>query len=155
SERTRISGTAADLLNSVAPRLADRFDPLIPVFLPALLQLCARTNKVALKRAQKTLLLICAYCRLPSSLLPFFREAAKDKVPSLRAVAVECTLALVNGMGVNGSEKDQERLGRRGVPDAVEAILRSGATDASVEVRSLSKKLFGAYMASMPERVEA
>ncbi|WFD30272.1 very-long-chain enoyl-CoA reductase [Malassezia sp. CBS 17886] len=58
SERTKLSGTASDVINSIAPRLGERFAPLLPVFVPPLLQLCARTNKVAIKRAEKSLHLI-------------------------------------------------------------------------------------------------
>ena len=58
SDRTRLSGTASDVLNSMAPRLGERFAPFVNVFIPPLLQLCARTNKVSLRRAEKSLHLI-------------------------------------------------------------------------------------------------
>ena len=120
--------------------------------MPALLTICARTNKVASKRSQKTLALICTYCKLPVSLLPFFREAVKDKAPSLRAAAVECALTLLQAMD---GEKDLERLRRRGVGENVEIIIKHGATDASSEVRGLTKALFQVYMGKYPDRVEA
>ncbi len=164
SERTRISGTAADLLCSAAPRLSDRFDALVGTFVPALLTICARTNKVALKRASKTLQLICTYCRLPASLLPLLRESVRDKAPSLRAAAVEAATTLVRVCGeAGGAEMTEEggsaaavaeRLRRRGVPELVEAIIKSSATDASVEVRAACKKLFEVYVERLPERVE-
>lgn len=144
SERTRLSGTAADVLTSVAPRLADRFDTLVPVYVPALLQLCARTNKVALKRAQKCLHVMVKVCRLPS-LLPHLREASKDKFVTLRSVAVECITLLVDAAG-------RDRLNRK-VAD-VEAIVRATATDTSAEVRQGCKRLFEAYVNTWPERVE-
>ena len=147
SERTRISGTAADLLNSVAPRLAERFEPLVPVFVPSLLTICARTNKVAYKRAQKTLALICTYCHVPWALLPLLREAAKDKVGGLRVVAVECAVVLLQNC-------DRDRISRRSGAENIEEIIRVTARDASNEVRTWTKQLFGIYETSLTERVE-
>lgn len=97
-----------------------------------------------MKRAEKCLLLIVKYCKLPS-LTPHFREAAKDKAQGLRTVAVECMAALIEAA-------EKERLGKR-VAD-VEMCVKSGATDSNPEVRQLSKRLFELYMAKWPERVE-
>ena len=52
-------------------------------------------------------------------------------------------------------EKDLERLRRRGVGENVEIIIKHGATDASSEVRGLTKALFQVYMGKYPDRVEA
>ncbi|PWN39027.1 hypothetical protein IE81DRAFT_295457 [Ceraceosorus guamensis] len=146
SDRSKLSGTAADLLNSVAPRLADRFDSLVSSFLPSLLQLCARTNKVQHTRARKTLLLIAKHCRL-SSLLPLLRESSRDKSNALRSACVECAAVLLESC-----EGDAGRIGRRVAE--VELLVKNSATDANVEVRGLSKRLFGTYVILWPQRVE-
>ncbi|MCO5588160.1 hypothetical protein L7F22_042115 [Adiantum nelumboides] len=145
SERTKLSGSAADLLTSVAPRLANRFEPLISTFVPPLLQLCARTNKVALIRAKKCLLLIAKHCKL-ASLLPLLRDAARDKSITLRNVSVEVTLMLVESI------ENLERLERR-VGD-IEIIIKSTATDRDPEVRQWSKRMFELYVERFPYRVE-
>ena len=132
------------MLNSIAPRLGERFDALVPSFVPALLLLCARQNKVAMTRARKTLLLIAKHCRL-ASLLPLLREACRDKAPALRSASVECAAVLVE-------TSEKARIHRRSAD--VETIVRHGATDSNPEVRQLSKRLFGAYMDKWPERVE-
>ncbi|KAN0060036.1 hypothetical protein ACQY0O_008009 [Thecaphora frezii] len=144
SERTRLSGTAGDLINSVAPRLADRFESLVNVFVPTLLLICARTNKVAVKRAEKSLHLICKHCRL-ASLVPFLKEAARDKSQGLRAVAMGCMLTLLEST-------EKAKLSRR-ILD-IEASIKGGATDPNPEVRQISKKAFELYIAIWPERVE-
>lgn len=144
SERTKLSGTAGDLLNSIAPRLAERFEPLVPVFVPTLLLICARTNKVAVKRAEKTLYFVVKHCR-PPSVVPYLKEAVKDKGQGLRAVAAG-TLVLVLEF------TDKDRLARR-VAD-IEASIKSGATDSNPEVRQTTKRLFELYVAVWPERVE-
>lgn len=145
SERTKLSGTAADLLTSVAPRLANRFEPLISTFIPPLLQLCARTNKVALVRAKKCLLLIAKHCKL-ASLLPYLRDAARDKSITLRNVAVEVTLMLVES--IENIEKLERRVGD------IESIIKSTATDRDPEVRQWSKRMFELYGERFPYRLD-
>lgn len=132
-------------MTSVAPRLADRFDPLVNVYVPPLLQICARTNKVALKRAEKCLHLIAQHCQL-LSLLPLLREACRDKVYTLRSSAVSSTVILIDSAG-------RDRLNRK-VAD-IETIIKISATDSNPEVRQHSKQLFSQYVESWPERVES
>lgn len=144
SERTKLSGTAADLLNSVAPRLGDRFESLVNVFVPPLLLSCARTNKVALVRAKKCLLLIAKHCKL-ISLLPHLREASKDKSITARAVSVEVTLMLLESI------ENKDRIGKR-VTD-LETIIKGTATDRDPEVRQWCKKVFELYIDTWPDRV--
>ncbi|EPQ29888.1 uncharacterized protein PFL1_02561 [Pseudozyma flocculosa PF-1] len=145
SERTRLSGTAGDLINSVAPRLVERFDALVPIFVPTLLAICARTNKVAVKRAEKSLVLICKHCKLPS-LVPLLKDAARDKSQGLRAVAMGCILALLEST-------EKAKLARR-ISD-IEASIKGSATDSNPEVRQISKRVFELYIAMWPERVES
>ncbi|KAJ9478702.1 CLASP_N domain-containing protein [Pseudozyma hubeiensis] len=144
SERTKLSGTAGDLLNSIAPRMAERFEPLVGMFVPTLLLICARTNKIAVKRAEKSLHFIVRHCRAPG-VVGYLKEAVRDKSQGLRAVAVG-TLVLV----LECTEK--ERLARR-VGD-IEGCIKSGATDSHAEVRQLTKRLFELYVSVWPERVE-
>lgn len=144
SERTRLSGTAADVIASAAPRLADRFEPLVQLYVPPLLQLCARTNKVALKRAEKCLQLIVKHCRLVNT-LPFLCEACRDKFAGLRVVALGCIITLVESVGA-------QRLDRR-VTD-IEATIKTTARDSNPEVRQYARRLFESYIACWPLRVE-
>jgi hypothetical protein len=144
SERTKLSGTAADLLNSVAPRLGERFESLIHVFAPTLLLICARTNKVALVRAKKCLLLIAKHCKLPS-LLTHLRDASKDKSQTMRMVSVEVTLMLLEAVD------SKEKIGRR-VAD-IETLVKGTATDRDPEVRQWCKRVFEVYIDWWPERV--
>lgn len=114
------------------------------VYVPPLLLICSRTNKVALKRAEKCLRLIAKHCRLAST-IPFLRDACKDKVANLRAVSVANANVLLLHAG-------RERLGKK-VAD-LECIIRNTATDSSSEVRHSSKELFESYVRTWPERVE-
>lgn len=142
SERTRLSGTASDVLNSMAPRLAERFAPFVSVFVPPLLQLCARTNKVSLRRAEKSLHLICRHCHLPY-ILSYLVHALKEKSSSLRASAAECMVIFLDSC-------DPSRLHKR-VTDVEEAI-RILATDAHPQARATCRHLYGVYAGLFPER---
>lgn len=143
SERTRLSGTAADVLNSIAPRLGERFDPLVSLYVPPLLLICARTNKVAFKRAEKCLHMIAKHCKLPST-LTLLKEACKDKVANLRFVAVTTVTLLLQHAG-------KDKLNRRVVD--LETIIHITATDSNAEVRHSSKRLFEKYVTMWPDRV--
>ena len=142
SDRTRLSGTASDVLNSMAPRLGERFAPFVNVFIPPLLQLCARTNKVSLRRAEKSLHLICRHCHLPY-ILSCLVHALKEKSSSLRASAAECMVIYMESC-------DLARLQKR-VTDVEEAI-RLLATDAHPQARATCRHLYGIYAGLFPER---
>lgn len=145
SERSRLSGTAADVISSMAPRLGDGFAPLLSIFVPPLLQLCARTNKVMLKRAEKSLHLICHHCR-PAGIIPHLLSSLQDKAPSLRAVAVGCIAVLIDGA-------DPARFSRR--VTELELCIRHAAVDASPDVRGPCRTVYGHYAALWPERIES
>ena len=144
SERTRLSGTANDVLNSMAPRRGERVAPVLPLFMPTLLQLCTRTNRVVLKRAERTLHLICKHSHL-TTVVPYFLHALTDKAPSLRIVAAGCLVVLLESTSV-------VRLTNR-VTDLEEAI-RLVSTDANGEARAISKSLYALYAGIWPERVD-
>lgn len=140
-----MSGTAADFLNSAAPRLASRFDALLSTFAPALLLLCARTNKIAVSRAKKCLLLIAKHCKLPS-LLPYLREAGRDKSQTLRIVSLEVLATLLEAC------EHDDRLDRR--TSDVEHMIRLAATDRDADVRQCCKRVFDWYAIRWPLRSE-
>lgn len=145
SERTKLSGSAADLIMSLAPRLAGRFDPLVSTFVPPLIQICGRTNKVAIARAKKCLILISKHCRLPS-LLPYLREGAQSRSSTLRNISIEVMLNLLES-----AENADASFGRR-VGD-IEHVIRLTATDRDPEVRQWCRKTFDLYIVQWPGRV--
>ncbi|RDB24796.1 Protein stu1 [Hypsizygus marmoreus] len=146
SERTRLSGAAIDLISSVASGLGSSFDPLVPVFFPALLSLCSRTNKVVITRARACMTVIIESTQLPS-ILPLFLQSIKDKSASLRLAAAEGTLTCMNCF--NPPDLEKEARARD-----IEAILRSTARDAQADIRLVGRKIFEAYKLLFPSRVE-
>ncbi|TRM59412.1 clasp N terminal-domain-containing protein [Schizophyllum amplum] len=147
SERTRLSGTAVDFVGSIATSLERNFESLAPVFIPSLLLLCSRANKVFVNRAKACLSIIIEMTQL-ASLLPYFVQAVKDKSATLRLAAAEAGLACLNSCNPQDLEKESR------IRD-MESMIRSTAKDASADVRKVGKKLFQAFQALMPDRVPA
>lgn len=146
SERTRLSGTAIDLVSVIATNLGAAFDPLLPVFLPTLLALCGRTNKVIITRARSCITAIIESTQLPA-ILPYFLQSVKDKSTSLRLTAVEGALTCMNCF--NPPDLEREVRARE-----LEDIIRATARDANADVRKVSRKMFEAYKLLLPSRVD-
>ncbi|OCH93134.1 hypothetical protein OBBRIDRAFT_725457, partial [Obba rivulosa] len=146
SERSRLSGIAIDLVCVLSDVLADLFTPLIPLFLPTLLVLCSRTNKVFITRAKACIATIIQNTR-SISILPYLLDAAKDKSSSLRLAAAEGALACLNSFNPPDFEKEPRAR-------EVEGIIRAVATDANADVRKIGRQIFEAYKVLLPKRVE-
>ena len=146
SERSRLSATALECMAALAVGLGPSFDPLVPLFIPALLSLCSRPNKVFISRAKATIQTIIDQTQL-ISLLPYFAGALRDKSVTLRLIAIESLLACVQSFNPPDLEKDSRARD-------VENAIRLTATDASADVRRVSRQVFDAYKILLPERVE-
>ena len=146
SERTRLSGAAIDLLVSVATGLGREFEQLLTLFMPPLLVLCGRTNKVLINRTRTCIINIIESTQL-ASVLSYFLQNIKDKSTSLRLIAAEGTLACLNSC--NPPDLERESRARD-----IEAIIRSTARDANADVRKLSRKIFECYKILLPGRVD-
>ena len=146
SERTRLCGTALDMLPSLANGLGHDFDQLMPLFMPTLLNICGRTNKVVINRARAAIFNIIESTQL-ASVLPFFVQNVKDKAATLRLVIAEGTLACLNSC--NPPDLEKEARARD-----VETIIRGTARDANPDVRKVSRKIFESYKILFPSRVE-
>lgn len=146
SERSRLSGSAIELVTALLAGLGPSFEPLVSLFLPTLLGLCARTNKVFTSRAKACIFAIIENTQSPS-LLPYLAESINHKSIFLRLVAADGVLACLNCFNPPDIEKDtRARL--------IEDVIRLTARDASADVRRTGKKIFEAYKALLPDRVE-
>ncbi|KAG6372351.1 clasp N terminal-domain-containing protein [Boletus reticuloceps] len=146
SERSRLSGATVDFLTALATGLGSSFDPLVSQFVPTLLALCGRTNKVFNSRAKACTLAIIQHTRLPS-LLPYLAELANHKSVLPRLTAAEGILACLNCFNPPDLEKESRAR-------VVEDFIKLTARDASADVRKASKEVFKAYKALMPARVD-
>lgn len=146
SERTRLCGATMDLIASAASGLGHDFEQLMPIFMPPLLILCGRPNKVVFNRSRTTIISIIEVTQL-SSALTYFVSSVKDKSATLRLVVAEGTLACLNSC--NPPDLEKEARARD-----IETIIRGTARDANPDVRKVSRKIFESYKILLPSRVE-
>ncbi|GBE80961.1 clasp N terminal-domain-containing protein [Sparassis latifolia] len=146
SERTRLSGIAVDLIGTVAEVLKGSFEPLLPLFLPTLLTLCTRTNKVFVSRARVCITAIIEQTH-SVSILSYLTESVKDKSISLRQTAAESVLICLRSFQPTVLDKEPRIV-------QLESIIKVTATDASADVRKISRKIFDAYKVLFPRRVD-
>ncbi|KAH8107475.1 clasp N terminal-domain-containing protein [Phellopilus nigrolimitatus] len=146
SERSRLSGASTDLLTALALNLTRPFEPLIPLFVPPLLALATRSNKIFIARARNCLQTIVEHVQSPA-LLPFLRMAVSDKSTSLRLVATDLVAACLNCYNPPDIENPHRA-------EDIETVVRSTACDASADVRKSSRKVFEAYKILLPARVD-
>ncbi|KAG6820892.1 hypothetical protein H0H93_010236 [Arthromyces matolae] len=147
SERTRLSSVAFELIRSLANGLAKIFKPLLQVFLPTLLSLCGRANKVISTRAKACIVIIIEATQI-SLILSYLVQSIEDKSASVRLTAAEGALACVNCFNPPDLEKDVRA-------KEVEIIIRTAARDPQADIRVVGRKLFEAYKLLLPHRIES
>ncbi|KAG9125291.1 hypothetical protein FRC07_008212 [Ceratobasidium sp. 392] len=146
SERTRLANVAVDLFTVIAPPLGNRFEPLISIFVPTLIKLLGRTNKVFLSRATAGLQSIISNCPHPRILLEL-RIMVTDKSAGLRVIVAAAILQCL-------SEWDWSAPSFAAKVGEVESFIRSAGTDSNVEVRKTARQTFDLYKQMFPDRVD-
>ena len=146
SDRNTLSNAAIELVNSLLAGLGPSFTSLASLFIPSLLGLCARTNKVFTGPSKDCIFSIVRSIRSPS-LLPLIAESLNQKSASVRSVAAECILAYLNCL--NPPEIVNDARAR-----LVEDVIKLTATNANAGVRRTGKMIFEAYKSLLPDNVE-
>ncbi len=146
SERTRLSGAALDVISTLASCLNADFESLMTLFLPGILLLCGRTNKVVVARAKACVLTIIDATQLPS-VLTHLAHFVKDKSPTIRLVVAESTVSCLKCF--NPPDLEKEVFSR-----SIENIIRSAVRDANADIRRVGKDIFQSYKVLLPHRVE-
>ena len=144
TERTKLSGTATELIEEMAKALGLRFDALSEIFVPSIIKLCMRTKKTSLVRAQKCMNTIIRKCHLPN-LISKFKEALQHQSKALRNCAAEwIRISLeANEIGdLNNYIAD------------IEWAIRQCASDSSADVRTISKQIFEIYKSKFDLRLD-
>ncbi|CCA68525.1 hypothetical protein PIIN_02389 [Serendipita indica DSM 11827] len=144
SERGRLSAVAIELVSTLASALGRRFDPLMQGFAPTLMKLCQRPNKVVITRTHSCITTIIKQTRLPS-LLPFLRDAVKDKSVTLRTVASESAYLCMSSI-------EEDKLLTK-ISD-IEQIIKVASRDANPEVRKHARAILQEYKEKFPDRYE-
>ncbi|KAG0264096.1 hypothetical protein BG011_007491 [Mortierella polycephala] len=142
TERTRLTGTACEMVEKLATSMGRDFGThFADFFTGALLKLCARTNKVMVSRALKALnSIINAGC---ISTLPKACQAFATNNKTLR---IACIGLIVSCIAQFSSQELEPFLA------SFEPVLKEGVSDAAPEVRDTSRKSFKIYAQKFPER---
>ncbi|KAL0577545.1 hypothetical protein V5O48_004443 [Marasmius crinis-equi] len=146
SERTRLCGPAMELISGVSSELGMSFEPLLPIYFPVLLNLCARSNKVIVNRARACVFSVIENTQLPA-VIPYLLQNIKDKSMTLRLVAAESTVTCLTGF-------DPAELQKEARSQEIEGIIKATSRDANADVRKAGKQAFNAYKNALPNRVE-
>lgn len=132
TERTRLSGTAVELLECIAARKGPEFIPHLSTYIPPLLKLCARTNKVFIVRAQKCISTIIKYTE-SGNIIPLLLERSRDKSASLRSIVAQ---SLIYALDHIQEAELRNRL------SGIEEAVRMGLSDPTMVVRQAYRHIF-------------
>ncbi|KAF9290859.1 clasp N terminal-domain-containing protein [Linnemannia elongata] len=145
TERTRLSGAACELVEKLSTAMGRDFGLHFPdLFTPALLKVCARTNKVMVTRAVKALQsMISAGC------LPTLPKACQAFATNNKTLRIACIGLIASCIAQFTSQELEAYLG------SFEPVLKEGVSDAAPEVRDTSRKSFKVYAQKFPERSSA
>jgi hypothetical protein len=144
SERTRLSATVLELLTNLIARLDRHFEPLMPIFIPSVLKLCTRTNKLYIARARLLLETITTHTTL-TSVVPYFQCCWDDKSTTLRLAAADSMVAALKKF----NPPDLSRYIAQ-----VESAIKSTSVDKDPAVRTTGRKMFECYKDLWPDRVD-
>ncbi|CAE6434260.1 unnamed protein product [Rhizoctonia solani] len=147
SERTRLANVAVDLFTVIAPPLGNRFEPFIGVFVPTLIKLLGRTNKVFVSRATAALRAIIYHCPHPRILVEL-RVVINEKSASLRVIVASAVLQCM-------TEWDWSIPSFAAKAGDIETVIRALGTDSNVDARKIARQIFDQYKQVFPDRVES
>ncbi|PRQ77736.1 CLASP N terminal-domain containing protein [Rhodotorula toruloides] len=151
TERGALSGTALEMVASCT-RLGPSFAPLLAVYLPSVLRLFARPNKVYVTRAASTAASIIRNTRLGEVLRFIVLEWRNEggKSASFREQAA-AAVAVMLGCDTGSLAVEKDSLERR-IED-LEWVIKTGAVGREVTVRADMKKCWEVYRREWPDRV--
>lgn len=142
-----MSAAVLDCIGVVAPRIGLDFEPLVPIYIPPILRLSNRTNKVYVVRSQATIALIIGFCHIPSILSCLLTACKESKIATGRTAAVEGVLRALTKWDWSPKEF-QNRI------TTVEEIIRITGRDKDASIRQVSRQIFETYKNLFPERVD-
>ncbi|CDH59139.1 hypothetical protein RO3G_05499 [Lichtheimia corymbifera JMRC:FSU:9682] len=147
SERTRLSGSAVELVKTLAKTMQRDYEPFHDMFHGSLLRMLARTKKVIVAQALDCLKTVIAASKLPrliprfSAMLTNNNKLQVTNNSTLSSAATCLELCIQN----NSPEHIQPHI------QSLEAAIRAGIMKPSAEVRTAVRACYKAYASKMPE----
>ncbi|KAG9300244.1 hypothetical protein G9A89_011317 [Geosiphon pyriformis] len=144
TDRTRLSGSTLELIQEFSIALGRKFESLADIFIPGILKLCSRSNKVFVNRARGCMGTILRESRV-LNLIPKLKDALQNQSKPLRSSAAEFMLIC---MELNDKSALFTQI------EELEVAIRVGSVDSLQEVRETLRKVFLIYKEKFPDRVE-
>ncbi|KAJ2957719.1 hypothetical protein NQZ79_g6595 [Umbelopsis isabellina] len=144
TERSRLSGTTTDLLEQMAIQLQRGYEPLNDSFMPHIMKLFIRSNKLFVNRSIKCMDNIIHHAKIPRAIPQFCAAITKpDSNKQMRTGAAHC---LKSSLQHNASADLAHHL------QIIEKAIRVGAMDPAPEVREIIRKSFAIYKEQFPDQ---
>ncbi|KAJ3087760.1 hypothetical protein HK102_010339 [Quaeritorhiza haematococci] len=144
SERTRLSRTAMTLIAELTRNLLDRFEILANDFIPSVLKLCTRANKVFVHTANATLKNAIEYSGIPNQ-IPAFTDGLRNPSKTLRLCAAE---AVLKSMQINSPVRLEPYV------DHIETAIKDAILDSTPEVRETARAIHEQYRDMFANRLD-
>ncbi|PVU90566.1 hypothetical protein BB561_004089 [Smittium simulii] len=157
TERTRLSGSALALIETLAKSCPKEFRSLSNLFIRDIIKLCARTNKVFSTRGTNCLNAMLTHGRCFEYIPLLCDYAINDPSKILRAHISKVLLLAVQIIGTGDSQlydilKEKEDV--KNYFAIIESAIATTAVDADVNVRATAKSLYEIYTKKFPENKE-
>ncbi|KAF7731272.1 hypothetical protein EC973_000688 [Apophysomyces ossiformis] len=145
TERTRLSGTATDLLKGLSQAMQRDFEVIHDLFMPTLLRQFARTNKVLLARSLDCYKTIITNAKVPKLVprLCSILKNCKEPNKSVRRCIADCLQTLMEVNDVPDIQKHTSD---------IEAAIQTAAMDPAPEVRLAIRSCYKTYCEKLPEQ---
>lgn len=132
------------LVQTLAHELGADFQLVADIFIPAVLKLTSRANKVYVNYATETLKVCIREAGL-GDMLPLFAQAL-DNNPSktMRIAAIDCIYVILH---INSPDVIDSHV------DLLETVMATGILDPTPEVRDLTRTMFEEYQLKYSHRI--
>ncbi|KXS20140.1 hypothetical protein M427DRAFT_403077 [Gonapodya prolifera JEL478] len=145
SERSRLSRTALELVESLSSVLGRDFDLISDGFVSSIITLTGRSNKVFVSSATSCLKSVIQNSQV-SRVIPNFVEALKSKSKSMRASAADAILECLDST-LPMDLADHHQL--------IETAIKTAIEDSNPLVREGARSMYNRYYKVFPERTGA
>ncbi|KAJ3117157.1 hypothetical protein HK098_006355 [Nowakowskiella sp. JEL0407] len=144
TDRTRLSRAAMLLVEEIGRSLGSRFEALVDSFVPPVLKIATRANRVFVASSTQCLMVLVEHTGC-TSIIPFLVESVKNPSKTLRIAAMDTLLKFMNTQSSDRYDN---------LVDLVEAAIRIGIVDSTPVVRETCRKIFEIYKEIFPYRVD-
>ncbi|MBW0467125.1 hypothetical protein O181_006840 [Austropuccinia psidii MF-1] len=157
TERTRLSGTALDLVG-LTSRLGSYWDSAVPFYVPSIIKLLGRASKIYVARATMTLISLIKGSK-SVAFLPYLNDGLSEKSLSMRIGCSEALFCCLSSILENDGNQPQSSKSRPANKDSlnkrlndIEKAIATGGRDRDPKVRVIFKRIWELYEQHWPSR---